>query len=772
MTRGLLQRYPGELPREATGFVGRGRELGALAGLLGAVRLVTVTGTAGVGKTRVALRAATLVGERFADGVCFAELGGLRDLDLVSPTVAACLGLPGQDARSGTDAVAGYLSERNVLLVLDTCEHVIGGCVALVSALLREAPGVTVLAASRQPLDMPGEQVFPLPPLPVPEPGDAGGDAVELFAQRAAAAVPGFTVSDANRSDVIGLCRRLDGIPLAIELAAVQLRASSLRALSGRLEHRFLSLAGGGGGLASALPHQQTLRTATQWSYDLCSPAEQLLWARLSVFAGSFGIQAAQEVCAGGSLDRAEVLPALIGLVDKSVVLRPVEDEPRYRLLDTIREFGAERLADSGEQAAVRGRHVAYFIGLAEDFGAHDKDGDQLDRFRELRCEHQNFRAALGYALGAPGTPGDARLAARLASALRPYWEISGLLREGRHWMDKILARFPGPSAERARLLLTRGVLAIFQGELPGAIGDLEASTELSAAGDDALACALGHTYRCLAFVFSGRHAEAAAAGATAEERLRAVGHLSGLVSLDIHLGYLHLLSGQPDLAIERCAQGLRRLDSGERWARSYLLVITATSLFLRGEAEASGAAACDSLLMKEEIGDLTGMAYCLELLAMLAAGQGRFSRAAWLLGAADTLWERTGKRLGGTAAIEGLHQRAENTARGGLGDKRYVRLFRDGAGRERGEIVGLAIGDADRLPAATSGRLTKREREVAALAGEGLTSSQIAGRLVISSRTVNTHIASIYAKLGISSRVQLVTWLAAGPGGTQKDPG
>jgi len=772
MTRGLVQRYPGELPREATGFVGRGRELGALADLLGAVRLVTVTGTAGVGKTRVALRAATLVGERFADGVCFAELGGLRDLDLVPPTVAACLGLPGQDARSGTDAVVGYLSERNVLLVLDTCEHVIGGCVALVSALLRDAPGVTVLAASRQPLDMPGEHVFPLPPLPVPEPGDAGGDAVELFAQRAATAVPGFTVSDANRSDVIGLCRRLDGIPLAIELAAVQLRASSLRALSGRLEHRFLTLTGGGRGFALALPHQQTLRTATQWSYDLCSPAERLLWARLSVFAGSFGIQASQDVCAGGSLNRAEVLPALIGLVDKSVVLRPDEDEPRYRLLDTIREFGAERLAESGEQADVRGRHVAYFIGLAEDFGAHDKDGDQLDRFRELRGEHQNFRAAIGYALGAPGTPGDARLAARLASALRPYWEISGLLREGRHWMDKILARFPGPSAERARLLLTRGVLAIFQGELPGAIADLEASTELSAAGGDALACALGQTYRCLAFVFSGRHVEAAAAGATAEERLRAVGHLSGLVSLDIHLGYLHLLSGEPDQAIERCAQGLRRLDGGERWARSYLLVITALGLFLRGETAGSAVAAGDSLQMKYEVGDLTGMAYCLETLAMLAAGQGRFSRTAWLLGAADTLWERTGKRLGGTAAIEGLHQRAESTAQTGLGGKRYERLFRDGAVRERGEIVGLAIGDADKIPPATRGRLTKRERQVAALAGDGLTSSQIAGRLFISSRTVNTHIASIYAKLGISSRVQLVTWLAAGPGGPQKEPG
>ena len=767
-----MRRYPDELHPELTGFVGRSRELGALAETLESARLVTITGTAGVGKTRVALRLAAGRAARFADGVCFAELGGLRDSDLVPHTVAACLGLPEQDARSGVDAVVGYLSERQLMLVLDTCEHVIGGCVPLVFALLRHAPGVTVLATSRQPLDLPGEHVFPLPPLPVPGPREAAGegDAVELFAQRAAAAVPGFTVSGANRGDVVRLCRRLDGIPLAIELAAVQLRATSLPALTGGLEHRFLALAGGP---RAALPHQQTLRATIRWSYDLCSPAERILWARLSVFAGSFTIPAATSVCAGGTLDDSDVLTALIGLVDKSVVLRPREPagqaEPRYRLLDTIREFGAELLAGSGELAATRDRHVAYFLGLAEEFARRDKDSDQLRRFHALRDEHPNLRAALGYALGTPGTAGNGQLAARLAAALRPYWEISGLLREGRHWTDKILPQLAAPAAERGWLLLTRGVLAIFQGELGDATADLEACIAMTRESGAELACALGYTYLCLALVFSGRHAEAAAAGTAAEERLSAAGHVSGLVSLDIHLGYLYLLSGKADKAIERCAQGLRRLDPGERWARSYLQVITALGLFLEGDNEGSAAAARESLRLKNEVGDITGIAYCLEMLAFLAAAQARYKRTAWLLGAADTLWGRTGKRLGGTAEMEGFHQQAASAARDRLGTRQYEKLFGDGAARELSVAVDLAGSDTDRLPPVSRGSLTRREQEIAALVFEGLTNAQIARRLVVSSRTVDAHVASIYAKLGVSSRAQLAAWLGQRPGSADR---
>ncbi len=410
-----------------------------------------------------------------------------------------------------------------------------------------------------------------------------------------------------------------------------------MQQLTSQLEHRFLLITGG---CRAALPHQQTLRATTQWSYDLCSPDEQLLWARLSVFAGSFDVPAVEEVCAGGPLAREDVLPALIGLVDKSVVLRSEEDSTRYWLLDTIREFGVGLLV--GEEAeAVRDRHIAYFRAMAGDFDRHARDDDQLLRYRRLRREHPDIRAALDYALSLPGRERDA---ARLAAALRVYWAISGLLREGKHWLTKVLLRFPEPSPERAWLLMTRGVLATLQCELGEAVADLELSIPMAQQQGEVLACALGHTYLCLALAFSGRYAEAAAAGSMAAERLGAIDHFSGLVSLDIHLGYLHLVSGEPDLAIERCELGLRRLGGRqERWASGYLQIIIARALFFQGKYTESAAAARGSLEKKHELGDIVGTAYCLEALAQLALRQQRYERTAWLMGAAGGLWDRAG---------------------------------------------------------------------------------------------------------------------------------
>jgi predicted ATPase/DNA-binding CsgD family transcriptional regulator len=767
MARGLIRRRPGELPAETTGFVGRQGELAQLAALLRKARLVTVTGPGGVGKTRVALRAAARLAGNFAHGVCPIELYGLHDPELLPDTVASCLGLPEREAGSHLDAVIDFLRHRRQLLVMDPCEHLVDACAEFVEALLREAPGVVILTASRQPLDVPGEHAYPILPLPVPSPGDrnAGrGDAVELFAQRASAVVPGFSVTDANRADVVRLCRRLDGIPLAIELATVRLRAVPLEQLVGRLEDRFEVLTGGS---RDAVPHHQTLRTAIEWSYGLCSPAEQLLWARLSVFAGSFDLAAAEEVCAGGPLVREAVLEALIGLVDKSVVLQTEDSDGRYRLLDTIREFGAGLLAGAGDESRVRARHIARYLAAAAEFGSHAKASDQPRRFRELRREHANIRAAIEYALAQPGRE---REAARLATNLRAYWEISGSLGEGRHWLSRTLERFPGPSPERAWLLLTRGVLATLQGQLAEAVADLESCLPMAEQHGEALACAVGRAYLCLAFAFSGRHQEAAAMGAAAEARLETLGDFSGQVSLDIHMGYLHLLTGELELAIERCAQGLDRLgDSGEQWARSYLLVITGTALFLQGKHEASAESTSRALELKYELGDTVGTAYCLEALALLASGQGRHERVTLLQGAADPLWQLAGRRLGGTAIMEEFHARAEKAARDALGMDRHATLWRRAARCPLSEIVVLAVSGTGMpgSPEATMAHadrlepLTSREREVAALVCQGMSNRQIAERLIISKRTVDAHLEHIRAKLGVSSRTQIVALLS-----------
>jgi non-specific serine/threonine protein kinase len=700
--------------------VGRQDELAGIAALLAESRLVTIVGPGGVGKTRVTLVAAAQAAASYPDGPWIVELSHLRDPALLPNTVASVLGLPEQDARSALDAVLEYLRERRLLLILDTCEHLLDACAALIQAVMRDAPGVTVLATSRQPLDMPGEHTFPVGPLPVPEndwlpvvgadPAGlrlAGGDAVELFALRAAGAVPGFSVTPENAANVIRLCRRLDGIPLAIELAAVQLRALPLEELLDRLNHRFTVLAGG---RPEALPRHQTLRMAIEWSHELCSDAERRLWARLSVFAGQFSLVGAQEVCAEVSLERPDVVDAVIGLVDKSVVLMEGE---RYRMLDTVREFGAERLAASGEQASCRARHIARYLAMARYFGAHFADDDQMDRYHELREVHSNLRAALEYALededsaaaaespgaepfglasGSAGSSGSVvttvaqdrwRAGGELACSLYGYWQISGLLGEGGYWLTKVLDRFPGPGPERARALVNRGFLRSFSGDIANALADCEAGTAMALAiGDDGIT-ARGYQHMQLTLTFLGQHEEALKVADEARVRLRACGDLIGELILVGQLGHLHQLAGRPDESVAVCEEGLAMLgpDSREHWIQTYLYFISGIALFqLPGREADSELMLRKGLAGKQELGDIVGTAYAIDGLGWLAQKTGSPARAAWLMGAAEALWERgTSVRFSGTVIMEEYHQQAVRSATADLGEAGFAAQYAAG---------------------------------------------------------------------------------------------
>ena len=731
---------------EVTDFVGRQSELAQIAAMLERGRLVTVVGPGGVGKTRVSLVAAARAAGNYPDGVWIVEQSGLRDPLLLPNTVASVLGLPEQDARSALDAVLEYLRDKRLLLILDTCEHLLDACADLIQAILPEAPGVTVLATSRQPLDTLGEQNFAIQPLPVPDSDTVRldrGDAVELFALRAAAAVPDFTVTADNAADVVGLCRRLDGIPLAIELAAVQLRGLALGELTKRLDHRFAVLTGGRPG---ALERHQTLQTAIEWSHGLCSLPERRLWMRLSVFAGSFSLAAAEEVCAEVELERGDVVNALIELVDKSVVLR---EGSRYRMLDTLREFGAERLAESGEEAACRARHIGRYLSKARYFGAHFADDDQMDRYHELREPHANVRAALEYALGDPAVsavpagisggagpagpagpsvgseisgadgPGavgaglaggrggngetDSRQATdrwrsglEMACALYGYWQISGLLGEGGYWLTKALERFPEAGWERALALVNRGFVRSFHGDITGALADCEEGTEIGLAiGDDAIV-ARGYQHMHLTLTFLGQHERALQVGAEARDRLRACGDRAGEVIFMGQQGHLHHLAGRPLQSVATCEEGLAMLGpgDGEQWLRSYLYLIYGLALFqMPGREAECEAVVREGLLGKSKLGDIVGMAYALDILGWVSLKVGLPERAAWLLGTAAPLWDRCGAPFSGTAIMEQFHLDAERDAAAAMGAERYAAVHGTGVAYMKGQLNDVARG-------------------------------------------------------------------------------
>jgi predicted ATPase/DNA-binding CsgD family transcriptional regulator len=754
----------GNLPAAVTSFVGRRHEIAEVKRLLSTSRLVTLTGPGGVGKTRLALRAAGDLRRDFADGVWLVELAPLGDAGLLAQTVVAALGISDQSARPPAETLSEYLADKHPLLVLDNCEHLVDGCAVLVDALLRAAPRVRILATSRQSLGIAGERVMAVPSLSMPAMDGplppvaalATYEAVSLFVDRAEVASPEFTLTEGNARAVARICRMLDGIPLAIELATVRLRTLTVEQILERLEDRFRFLTAGS---RAALPRQRALRALIDWSYELCTEPERILWARTSVFADEFDLQAAEAVCSGRGLPTGHVLEALDGLVDKSIVnVTGQEGRARYRMLDTVRAFGLEGLDASDERAATLGRHRDYYRRLAGQAQGQWFSANQVAWFQRLRREHNNLRAALEFCLTEPG---EAAVGMALAADLWPAWIAGGRLSEGRHWLDRALAQALEPSPARATALWVAAWAAVLQEDVPAALPLLAECRALARQLGDLSALAYAEQIEGLAGLIQGdvqlgmtRLEQALADHRTAENQA------GGAYTLFM-LAAATSWAGDADRTIALCEEGLAVSEaSGENWSRSWTMWVLGFELARRGEYERAEALARDTLQVKRHFEDRLGIGHCLELIAWAAAAHGRRERATRLLGAAQQIRRSIGEPL--PPILVDPHARCEADLRGALGERGLTAGLRRGADLTFDEAVAFAL-EEQAPPAATEEEapLTAREREVADLVARGMTNREIAGTLVISQRTAEGHVEHVLSKLGFTSRAQIAAWVA-----------
>ncbi|MFJ4815925.1 LuxR C-terminal-related transcriptional regulator [Streptomyces sp. NPDC088801] len=891
---GSAPRRDHHLPAETTSFVDRRGELTQGRELLARARLVTLTGPGGVGKTRLAARIAARVRRAFPDGVRFVHLSGLHDPALVPLAAADALGLHDRSAQPPLNGLVEQVRDRRLLLVVDNCEHLAGACARLAAALLHGTAGVRILATSRHRLGLTEEHLLEVRPLPVPDPdGDLsaahGYPALTLFADRAAAVVPGFRLTAANRASVARLCRRLDGLPLAIELAAVRMRVLDVDQLLDRLDDRYRFLTTGS---PAALPRHQTLRAAVAWSHDLCTLPEQTVWARLSVLAGSFDLETAEAVCAdadpggdarpprsaghfpalpeaplpalpaqptdgsgahagpavalagtgghactavapagtgghagpavalagsGGHAGPAvalagtgghacpavapagsgghacpaappadtltllpppglrtdDVLEAVAGLVDKSVLCR--ETGPggvRYRMLDTLRQYGLEQLRrGTGQEDAARRRQRDWMARRAEQCERGWFGPGQPETAALLRADRDNLRAALDFSLTAPG---EALAGLRLAGTLWFHWHACGASREGLYWLDRALAAAPGPTRERARGLWVTGLLAAATRDFPrGRRHATDALALARALGDTAEAAHAEYVIGVIRLFGDDlpgalRHFEATVArGPVPGQHLSLVG--LDQVELACALGFL----GEAERAVEVCEQALRLCERhGEQWVRSYVLRMLALAHTVRGDWPRAERHAREALRLKLAVHDVIGIALTLDLLASIAARRGAHEHAAVLLGGADRVWADVDTGRWGSHTLNSARRDSEEEAVRALGREAFERAHRRGGALGLPELAGHALQEPGRPPGAeaaappphedTTVRLTRRETEVARLVAEGLANQQIADRLVIARRTAEGHVERILGKLGFSNRSQIAAWMTA----------
>lgn len=739
--------FPNNLRVQLTSFIGREREMADVRQLLSSARLVTLLGSGGAGKTRLALQVAADLLEAYADGVWLIELAPISDPALVPQTVASTLGLR-EPARQAADSLVDFLQSKSLLLVMDNCEQVLAATADLCALLLRRCPRLRILATSRETLGIAGETSYRVPSLSLPDPQHLPSPetmnqfaAIRLFVERTVLYQPAFRVTTGNLKAITELCRRLDGIPLAIELAAARIKVLTVEQIAARLDDRFRLLTGG---TRTSLPHHQTLRAAMDWSHDLLPEDERALFRRLAVFMGGFTLEAAEGVCTGGGMEAAHVLDLLARLVDKSLVV--VDEghgtESRYRLLETIRQYALDRLVESGEAGEVRTRHRDFFLALTERAEPELRGPEQKVWLDRLELEHDNFRAALEWARADPHG-GEAGL--RLAGALWWFWEVRGYWTEGRQWLRGALSHAGDVStAARVNVLNAAGALALRHGDgneaqtfaneslvLSRQLGDkrgaasclvilgiqacrLEQYKEAEALGGESLNLSqeLGDNWgtawaRSILGIVARQEGEHARARTLLEESLvqmRAMGHQWGHALVLINLALLARDQGEYQRAAALLEEALglfRRL--GDKGYVAYTLLILGTIASALGDCERAGALYRECLTLRRDLQDKRGIATCLAALGCVAAGAARFMRAATLFGAAEAVREATGASI--PAFLRDEYDRRVAATAGGLGEAAFKSAWVEGRTMPPDQAIDFAqVSTSGDFPARATG--------------------------------------------------------------------
>jgi predicted ATPase/DNA-binding NarL/FixJ family response regulator len=766
MTPSKGTRRPGNLPAELTSFVGRRREIADVKRLLTRSRLVTLTGSGGGGKTRLALRVAAGAQRTFPDGAWFVDLAALTDEGLLAQTIASTLGLNDRTSRWPTPQLTEYLGDKRLLLILDSCEHLCDSCAVFAQTVLQSAPGVHILGTSRQALGLTGEHLFNVPSLAVPAsdrtlaPETVGQyEAVNLFLERAGAVQPRLELTHANCQAIVRVCQRLEGIPLAIEMAVTHLRALSVEQVLERLEDRFRFLTVGD---PAAQPRHQTLRALIDWSSDLCTEQERLMWSRLSVFRGGFDLRAAESVCFDENVSGCTVADLLLSLVDKSVVITEEQDgQLRYRLLEMSRQHGLEGLGEA-ETEDVRLRHKDHFAHLVEQAWTECLGPHQEQWLTLLLREHHNIRAALEFSLTHPDHH-EAGL--RMTGSLWFFWIATGRTSEGRRWLERGLRLSTAQSRSRARALWVCGYLCIIQ-------EDLDAAQPLIAEYERHV----GHLVRAhpasnlqlrgMAAMSEGRLAQARTLLNQALDQYRSREDPTGILDSCFYLVAVTALLEDPRWARDLCEHALELCDSyGERWLKSYLTWDLGLVAWQQGDSARAAACGRDALRLARAFDEQWVIAFGIEILAWTANSDREHLRAARLFGAADSIWRRIGAPMLGMRHLISCHEQCKQQVRQLIGDETFDGEFHTGAQMTVHQAVAYALGEElherrKRTHTSDLG-LTTRETEVAGLVARGMSNKAIAAELVIAQRTAEAHVEHILTKLGFSSRAQIAAWAA-----------